>query len=818
MQKINCYFVQPQFLIVFFSIFLVIAFSSFSSRERKDNTKEKIYIQFDKPNYYAGEDMWFKVYLVDASYHSIEALSKVVYIELINTKREIIESKVINIEEGGGPGDFKLGLDLQGGEYTVRAYTNFMRNFDHAYFFEKSFHIKGIESKNTNDQDLDSTERLMPDLQFFPEGGQLVGGYLNRVGFKCLGVDGKGIDIEGVITNEHGDEVSKIKSSKFGMGMVEFIPEAGSQYKVVIPFGNTESSYAFPVALNQGVKMKVTERKDAFDVVLQSSLGRGFNDFYLIGTQRKGVFFKAQLSGSRKEALIKVPKEMLIQGIVQFTFFDHESNPLGERLSFYEPDEAQVEVKITASKLEYGARELVELELSVGADAKEKLKTNLSMAVTDLSMVQPSLNELDIKSYLLLNSELKGNIEQPGYYFNLAEPERKNDLDILMMTQGWRQFIVNDTLNENSRYAVQTGIQLNGYIDGLSKENKSGMAEVSITYKNKYGFAHETVMTNDKGEFVFRDLPFKEMTKIAIQPVKVMLGKRAKDPKKFFVKMDSVEAPVVSSKGEVNLLATSKDGIEAHSRSIEYLESLYNANQRPITLEGVVIESFSTERADAQNKKRLIYSEVSSSVDSKNTVFLPTFTGNVLSVLRGRVPGLIVGGDGLYLRGHTTFDGDNRAIILLNGTPVNASDLETLVAAEDIDFIDVLTGAKAAIYGSRASTGVIAIYTLNSTDKLDDFKVVEKRGMMSFSHPGYSQARKFYEPIYEVEKKKEDNLDYRSTLFWSPQIDLDEFGKANISFYTAEEKSFYRVVLEGVSFDGKIIKQEAILNMPKNKI
>lgn len=808
--------VKTQVLFSFFFIFLFTLFSSFTNQENINFSKEKIYIQFDKPNYYAGENIWFKTYLVDAAKHSIETLSKVVYVELINPEDEISETKIIKINEGGGEGDFELSADLIDGEYTIRAYTNFMRNFNHSYFFRKKIYIKALRSEKTNDKTLISKrlEMVKPDIQFFPEGGHLVSGFLNRVGFKCLGADGNGIDIEGIIIDNTGKNVLQIKTTKFGMGMIEFIPEKNKLYKAVIIHEDAKLIYDFPVVLEQGIIMKIIEHKDYYKVNLQSSLDKGFNNFYIVGTQRKGVVFNAKLAGNGARALINVPKKILAQGIIQFTLFDDKSKPLSERLSFHETNEEKININITPSKQVYGTRELVELEISLDTIRQQKLQTNMSMAVTDMSTVEPDLYGLDIKSHLLLNSELKGAIEQPGYYFNLDEPDRKKNLDVLMMTQGWRQFIVNDTLNDLSEqlFLIETDLNLSGNIKNFYNHKKPAIAEVSLTYNNREEFGHEVIMTDIKGQFIFKNLSFLDTTAIIIQAKKVKQGKREKNPAmNFHIEMDLFKAPEIILKRKQYSEEFSKDIIKSSSRSVKYLESLYQMKKGTIILDEVIIETVSSNQNTLYKKKRLLYGSSSHTIDFKDITVLPT--GNALNALISKVPGLSVRDDGAYLRANTSISGDNRALILLNGIPIDID----MIPDYGIDFIDILKGPSAAIFGSRGAGGVIAIYTLNGSEESDNFRIDEKRGVKNFLHPGYSQVRKFYEPVYKTEKNGDDKIDYRSTLSWNPIIKLDELGKAIVCFYTADVIAPYRVVLEGITLDGKVITYETILNLPEGK-
>lgn len=194
--------------------------------------REKIYLHIDREVYSAGEDIWFKVYLVDANTHQSEAQSKVVYVNLLDPTNKITATKFIKITDGCGTGDFKLPFNSNQGEYVVQAYTNFMRNFDDAWFFRRMLFVNALQSDSIHinpgmTKATLSLPHLKPDLQFFPDGGYMVDGMVNRIGFKAVGSDGKGIDLSGTILDNSGEKVLDFQSVKFGMGMLKFVPQLG---------------------------------------------------------------------------------------------------------------------------------------------------------------------------------------------------------------------------------------------------------------------------------------------------------------------------------------------------------------------------------------------------------------------------------------------------------------------------------------------------------------------------------------------------------------------------------------------------------------
>ena len=437
-------FCKPAFLIL---LFLNIFFTSlcqaqnlqaFDSFEYADISLEKIYLHTDKTTYNAGDNIWFKIYLVDAATLMPEAPSKVVYADFINPSGKLLITKTIKIEDGCGNGDFKLPVRLTGGEYTLRAYTTYMRNFDKTFFFRKDININPVVQNLTASQDSIQTASLnqnddtvfsqKPDVQFFPEGGYLVCGFPCNIGIKAVGPNGKGIDVSGAIFDSTGKKITEFTTLKFGLGAAQLVPFPGEKYKASISWNNTVYEYELPTALTNGAAMQVTEEEDYYRVTVHSSLPNSIKNFTFIGTQKGNTLFDTSIKSDDEGIILKVPENMFDEGIAQFTLSDENENPVCERLVFVETTDAISSPNISPSKKLYGKKELVELNISTYESVLPQPDANMSVAVAPVSEMSDK-SETDIKSYLLLNSELKGEIEHPGYYFYSDDPLREKVLD-----------------------------------------------------------------------------------------------------------------------------------------------------------------------------------------------------------------------------------------------------------------------------------------------------------------------------------------------------------------------------------------------------
>ena len=79
------------------------------------------------------------------------------------------------------------------------------------------------------------TDSLSYEVQFFPEGGNLVNGLPAKVAFKVVDpLSGRGVDCQGSLLTQANDTITRFKSLKFGMGTFSFTPSTTITYRVLL--------------------------------------------------------------------------------------------------------------------------------------------------------------------------------------------------------------------------------------------------------------------------------------------------------------------------------------------------------------------------------------------------------------------------------------------------------------------------------------------------------------------------------------------------------------------------------------------------------
>src|SRR6187397_1149343 len=228
---------------------------------RENMPQEKIYAHTDKNVYLAGEILWFKIYNVDASFHQFLDISKLAYVEVLDKDHKPVIQTKISLNEGLGNGSFSLPVDLNSGNYVMRAYTNWMKNFGADFFFEKPITI--INTIKTEPINATSKAQNSYDIQFFPEGGNLVNGIESTVGFRAVDQFGRGYDLAGVVANNNSDTILSFQSTKFGIGNFKFTPISGIAYKAFFRLPNGDVVIKeLPQPFNEGYVMHLHKAAD----------------------------------------------------------------------------------------------------------------------------------------------------------------------------------------------------------------------------------------------------------------------------------------------------------------------------------------------------------------------------------------------------------------------------------------------------------------------------------------------------------------------------------------------------------------------------
>ncbi len=791
--------------------------------------QEKIYLHLDKPYYAQGESIWFKAYLVDASFHQPLNASKAMWVDLVGPNGEVVAQQLLPVlGEGVAFGELKWKKQWLPGKYQLRAYTDRMKAFNADFFFTEEVELLG-ETKKTATRESDF------DMQFFPEGGDLVNGLSSQLAFLAIDEWGRGVAVEGEITDDQGKEIRKISTPEEGRNSIIFQPTAGRTYTAEVRYGKHSKQFEIPMALTEGYVMSVRNKQGKnLGVRVLSSAAKVDTEVYLIGQVRGRVYYKSKGVLSNRLLNFEIPRQLFPSGILHLSLMDASGKVYAERLCFLDQAD-QLQLKINSGKKSYGPREEIAVQLHVKDAEGNPVQGNFSVAVTDAAQVNIPVAARDLRTYLLLESDLVGSIETPKRYFDINNPKAERMLDLLMLTNGWRRFSWQDVLKQGevANPFFAQGFEVCGSLEPADVKKFKDTDLALVTVGPTGGFY--TARADEQGHFCFYDVNFVDTTFLSVQAM-LANGQTAN----LKVKFDAPKPPVSAY---IAVPAITQESPEETTIRANY-ESVMKERQQEasvmngdfILLDEVVVKGNKITPQPSQSLHEREFADVVIDMEEQYQNH-----PNVLSVMEGKVPGLQVIDDG-YRALIRIIGGTNDPLVLFDGMPINSLNwilpdivdqaprpgggggqgnqvadsgtrMATAAAANSddrelynflrtlnprtVDRIEVLKGANAAMYGVRGANGVIAIYSKSGAPGTEE-------GVDGNAYPGYYSAREFYVPKYSGADAGLARQDRRSTIYWNPNIQTDENGKAEIRFFNSDIAMGFTIELEGGTNKGKI--------------
>ena len=427
--------------------------------------QEKVYVHMDNTSYMLGDTIWFKAYTRQTNNNRPSNISGVLYAELWNHDGYLVERKMIEMNHGSGHGYFVLNPQMQyAGFYELRAYTRWQLNwgvFEHKHSriasqwfpnkemekrFYRDYHKLYSRTFPVYDQpdSPESQSRYMTmrtfrrtfkkeqdkrklTLTLYPEGGTPVAGTPCRTAFEAAWSDGQWV--EGWL---HIGKDS-VPATNRGRGVFTYTPVAGEKLSVIFKTKNGETAEAKSLRGEpDGVALQIRQNETGWTI--ESRIGGNLSaDSLAITVMHQGKLLKFW---NRVGEPFTLPVSALESGVHQVTVFDTQGRVYADRLFFnYTSADNRPTVKIDGIKDSYAPFQPIELQVST-----DNAGSSMSLAVRDANVMDKTFDNGNILTEMLLASEIKGFVPDPGWYFQTDNKERRQALDLLMMTQGWRRF------------------------------------------------------------------------------------------------------------------------------------------------------------------------------------------------------------------------------------------------------------------------------------------------------------------------------------------------------------------------------------------
>lgn len=663
---------------------------------------------------------------------------------------------------------------------------------------------------NTQISVLIPLKQLPPSIQFFPESGVAIENIENIIAFKAVDVNGNPFDFMADIVDKNDSLIKKTSSIYMGMGKfnLKYAAEDSLYCKIVKPTGY-DTKYYLPIPEKNTCSFNIDNKyKNRLIIKLNAEKNAKDSIFKMVLSVKNKTYLNKTININETDS-ISIDTHQFPKGIAQIDLCNAKGHPLAERIVFINKS-SKPSHKISGLKKQYPPKEKVHFLMNLKDKLLEDDPVNLSLSVSLIGSNYFPENEKNILSALLLEKDLIGDIPTPGFYFT-DHPLADEALELLMLTQGWRKIIHDDTY-------LPTSIQLTKEKQGTAiegrvvKPNNKPVKSAEVTLVNLKNFSVSKTLTNKDGRFTFSAIDYMMVADINTL---TMTATGPHNNKKVKI---LIEYPFQNKISNEIIQRNQK------TKTMNYFHTKqYSAQVQPN--EGRNKQKVNNYYSDF-SKNTIIIKDVK--VKAKRLTVIPKkiyekkfhvyelkekdIKGGELGIfhLLQKAAGsfrLDESRTKILFRGHNAILPQNQqgAIIVLNGVFMGYDwTILEFLSDSDIESIKITKSSAAGLrYSSFASGGLIEIKTKKGFTN-DELQKPTKSAINLTQISGFQAKKEYYSPVYTKKKEKQTKLDLRKTIFWNPDIKPDKSGMADINFYTSDIRGEYLVKFEGISKEGRI--------------
>jgi hypothetical protein len=642
------------------------------------------------------------------------------------------------------------------------------------------------------------------DVSFFPEGGYLTEGAGCVVAFKALNNDGSPANVTGNIVDEAGKTCAVLETMHEGMG--SFVITAADSMQYYAECKNEdgkEKRFRLPDVHKGAFALKVrkTER-NLYVSVIRPAEARDSQLFLLLHT-RGILHYLAPWDTAYDWLSFETSK--FPSGVTQILLLDQDMKPLSERLVFFDSND-QADVQVNSDRENYDKRQQVTARVKVTGAKGEPARGSFSVSVTDDNDIRPD-SAMNILTTLLLTSDIRGHINDPAWYFQKNNPEAARDLDLVMLTNGWRRYDIPEAIAGRYSYPafpVKNGMEITGRVKSLVL-GKPVAGGVVSAFSWKAGYFDET-LSDSLGRFAFKGIEYQDSTIFVIQA----LDKKGKPEVELLVNNDFIPGisalpPTVSSAAEKTI--SEQENISSYITKADTKYTMENG-MRTIYIEEVIIKGKAPEKKDYSFSYYMPKGN-QPSINMIDYEQIEEMHPMSVSEIIEHIPfTTVIGGKVVIQRMSYSLNGMVPAVLVLDDMIIHDYDID-MIDPYSIERVAVLTGSQTSILGGDGAGGAIVITTRKS---FIPFKT-QVYNIKAVTPPGYQKPDEFYSPRYETEEDRERGpRDLRTTIYWNPDVVISPEGEATFDFYSADTPSTYTLLIQGVTSDGAVIQGKATIS------
>ena len=777
--------------------------------------EERVYIKTDKSFYSVGEKIWFRSFLVNQYTGKLSVKSSIIFVDLVNEQDSVIDKVILSAAQFKTDGYLSLPDTLTTGFYWLRAYTKDIALKHTEYIGIQAVYIinaaKPAEKKNNLQATVDTKNAAgQLKMEFFPEGGAVIGGANTVIAFRIT--DDKGLPQKtgGILKDDHDSVISHFNTDKFGLGKFSFFSWQWRNYTAhIMADGKPEQVFALPKIDPFAAQLAIVESKGLkkLRVVLEDSVYKRDKNTYIIGQSGDSIYFAVMGKGSYE---VNIPEYRLPYGITNFLLFDDEQHLLSERKLFISGNNLQIE--LMPDKSIYAARQNVQLNISVADADNHPIISSMFIKVIDSVLADKIHTPINIKQ----QAEQLSDINE---WVLMDQAFTSTELDLLMLTQkkSFKQIKRNSSASESK--STVNEIDSSFYIKGTISDRKGKplVNRIVTLFSGAKNMVVLVDITDVKGQFCFPVISYYDQTKFNIQVT----------DKKGFLEETRILLDTLFRFPHLITPLNLKQTFVVDEVKEFYTNQRKRAAQDTLImgkgwLKEVIVRTTIKKPAEYNRDKRV--SSFSRILSGK---MLQNGGSNNIGDALFRIPGitlrqgyLVIGGSNNGLRHPSAAD---EPLLIVDGVAMDTSGgsdpmnpgspllafLSTF-SFRIVDFIEVLKGPEAAFFGTRGSNGVILIHTKTTQTDIGDNP---PNGLKIFTMPGYQVPLVFDPPDYSTKENKGSKFpDRRTLLYWNGDVVTDEKGKVSLNFYTADQPARYYISVTGITADGRLVNKQVSID------
>ena len=811
---------------------------------------EKVYLHFDNTSYFRNEKIWFYATVIRADNSQQSNISGVLYVDLVAPGGYIIHSQKLKIVNGTADGCINLNTTtMTSGFYEVRAYTRYMLNWGEDAMFSRVFPVFEVPDKdgdyNTPRIETQQAPAVKRNITFYPEGGHLIEGLSNNVAFKLTDQNGLPLYANGTLECD-GETICNVTTLHDGMGVFTITPQKGKNYTLQLKAKREDKEDTYkeklPNAEIQGVTLSVTHNKQRVKAILQATQEAQHDSLTLLVTHNGKLQAHQTIKASSQPLIINMSADILHDGVNRLTVINSQGGILADRLLFAFPRDTTAQ-RITTQMTglhPYGR---------TGLHLQTQPNTRISVSVRDAGSSAKGSGG-DIRSWLLLTSDLKGYVSHPDYYLECDDATHHRATDLLMMVQGWKCYDLNQMMGKKQfvfKQPIETQLSIRGrlkssYSDNIDKAyrtngNKS-INDVDMHFKlyNKAGESLSGDCKTDNEGFYTMMVP--DCTGDWTMYIQTSKNETAR---KLLVGIDRNFAPEARKITRLEMLPENYYGITAgnsdeHDRLNEEEESTSKYKKGDITkkvhrLKEVVVKKHFWDSNIPWDNQKLARksSSLYFNIDKVSDTYADRgeVSPYVLDWMEKNIEGISGGSYEELYDEPIDYDGNSNVKVVYDSdfgyknmptlwvvdnylykvTNTHGKSFELVENShrsitsvphqlEDVKAIyiceDDLVSKRFLLQHDLPECATVFIYTHHTAP----YKV---KGLRRTHFEGYATPQTFEHIDYAILPKEND---HRRTLYWNPSVMTNEQGLAKISFYNNSSCKEVIISAEGLTANG----------------